>query len=82
MTPTNEAAQEDAVAANDLIENAAPGKTLSPQAKRALEEAQARRAAQDAKTKELIAQREHQGRDGPEPVRYGDWESKGIACDF
>jgi hypothetical protein len=22
------------------------------------------------------------GRDGPEPVRYGDWEVKGIASDF
>jgi hypothetical protein len=22
------------------------------------------------------------GRAGPEPVRYGDWENKGIASDF
>ena len=22
------------------------------------------------------------GRDGPDPVRYGDWENKGIASDF
>jgi hypothetical protein len=22
------------------------------------------------------------GRKGPEPVRYGDWEKKGIAIDF
>ena len=22
------------------------------------------------------------GRDGPEPVRFGDWEKKGIAIDF
>ena len=22
------------------------------------------------------------GRGGPDPVRYGDWESKGIAIDF
>jgi hypothetical protein len=22
------------------------------------------------------------GRDGPEPVRFGDWERKGIAVDF
>jgi hypothetical protein len=26
--------------------------------------------------------REVNGRDGPEPVRYGDWEVKGIATDF
>jgi hypothetical protein len=82
MTPAPETAPADAITADAPIENAAPGKTLSPQARRALEEAQARRAAQDAKTKSLTAQREHQGRDGPEPVRYGDWESKGIACDF
>ncbi|MEM8538935.1 MAG: DUF1674 domain-containing protein, partial [Pseudomonadota bacterium] len=22
------------------------------------------------------------GRDGPEPVRFGDWEKKGLAIDF
>jgi hypothetical protein len=22
------------------------------------------------------------GRDGPEPTRYGDWETKGICTDF
>ncbi|MBA3325942.1 MAG: DUF1674 domain-containing protein, partial [Rhodobacteraceae bacterium] len=26
--------------------------------------------------------RELGGRDGPEPVRFGDWELKGIATDF
>jgi hypothetical protein len=25
---------------------------------------------------------ESRGRDGPDPVRYGDWEVKGIASDF
>jgi predicted methyltransferase len=25
---------------------------------------------------------EHQGRAGPDPVRYGDWERKGICVDF
>ena len=30
----------------------------------------------DKKVKELG------GRDGPDPVRYGDWENKGIASDF
>ena len=45
-------------------------------ARRALEEAEARkRAALDLPT-------ELGGRDGPEPVRYGDWELKGIAIDF
>jgi hypothetical protein len=43
-----------------------------------LAEAEARRAAQ----KDLSLPRELGGRDGPEPVRYGDWEKKGIAIDF
>lgn len=25
---------------------------------------------------------EYSGRDGPDPVRFGDWESKGICVDF
>ncbi len=51
---------------------------LPPAAQRALAEAQARRdaAAPAPVPKELG------GRDGPEPVRYGDWEKKGIAVDF
>jgi hypothetical protein len=47
-------------------------------ARRALEEAEARRAA--AAGPDLPP--ELGGRDGPEPVRYGDWELKGIAIDF
>ncbi|MDG1155891.1 MAG: DUF1674 domain-containing protein, partial [Paracoccaceae bacterium] len=26
--------------------------------------------------------KEFGGRDGPEPVRFGDWERKGLAIDF
>ena len=51
---------------------------LTPEAKRALAEAEARRKA--AKALELPT--ELGGREGPEPVRYGDWENKGIAVDF
>jgi hypothetical protein len=51
---------------------------LTPAAERALAEAEARRAA----AKEPERPRELLGRDGPEPVRYGDWEVKGIATDF
>jgi hypothetical protein len=29
-----------------------------------------------------VVPKEVNGRDGPEPVRYGDWEVKGIASDF
>lgn len=45
---------------------------------RALAEAEERRKA--AKALELAP--ELGGRDGPEPVRFGDWERKGIAVDF
>jgi hypothetical protein len=47
-------------------------------AARALAEAEARRAA--AASPGLPP--ELGGRDGPEPVRYGDWELKGRAIDF
>lgn len=51
---------------------------LPPAAQRALAEAEARRKA----TKLIDLPPELGGRDGPEPVRYGDWEKKGIAVDF
>lgn len=51
---------------------------LPAAAKRALAEAEARRKA----AKEEKRPKELGGRDGPEPVRYGDWEKKGIAIDF
>ncbi len=47
-------------------------------AKRALKEAAERRS----KAKSLDLPEELGGRDGPEPVRFGDWEKKGIASDF
>jgi len=51
---------------------------LPPEAQRALAEAEARKkAAQEAALPVELG-----GRDGPEPVRYGDWERKGIAVDF
>ena len=56
---------------------AAPRKTLSPAALRALTEAEERRrAASESRPKEIG------GRGGLEPARYGDWEVKGIAADF
>jgi hypothetical protein len=58
---------------------AVPKKPLSPAAQRALAEAEARRRAA-AKGPESPA--EVKGRGGLDPVRYGDWEVKGIASDF
>lgn len=56
-------------------------KPLTPEARRALAEAEARRAAA-AKTSAQPEPKELQGPKGPEPTRYGDWENKGIASDF
>lgn len=56
----------------------APRKDLPPEALRALAEAEERRR----KASPEIRPTELGGRDGPEPVRYGDWERKGLAVDF
>jgi hypothetical protein len=53
---------------------------LTPAAERALAEAAARRAEIDRKV--AGQPKELRGRTGPEPTRYGDWETKGIASDF
>ena len=62
-----------------LPEGAAPGKVLTPAARRALAEAAARRAQAAAQP---ATPAEHNGPKGPEPTRFGDWERKGIAVDF
>lgn len=51
---------------------------LTPEARRALAEAEARRqqAADQRRPPEVG------GRGGPEPTRFGDWETGGIASDF
>lgn len=56
---------------------------LPAAAKRALAEAEARRVAQ-AEADKATADRAKEigGPDGPDPVRYGDWEKGGIASDF
>lgn len=51
---------------------------LPPPARRALAEAEARRKA----AAPLDLPPELGGREGPEPVRYGDYERKGLAVDF
>lgn len=47
-------------------------------ARRALAEAEERRAKQKSEERP----KEVNGPKGPEPTRYGDWEKKGIASDF
>jgi len=60
--------------------NAAPGKALTPAARRALEEAAARRAHEAGGAD--AAPHEDGGPKGLEPTRFGDWERKGLAVDF
>ena len=55
-------------------------KPLSDAAKRALAEAQARRAQRETQAAERPP--EVNGPKGPEPTRYGDWERSGLASDF
>ena len=62
-----------------------PKKPISPAAERALAEAAARRAERDrtaAQQPQTQQSQESHGRGGLDPVRYGDWEVKGIATDF
>lgn len=73
-TPPDTAAQDQS--------EATPAKPLSDIARRALEEAAERRAAYERQEAELKAQAEINGRGGQDPVRYGDWEIKGLAADF
>jgi len=55
----------------------APRKPLPEAAKRALAEAEERRRAASE-----TAPAEKGGRGGLDPVRYGDWERKGLTSDF
>lgn len=59
----------------DKVQNS---KKMSEEAIRALDEARLRR---QKKIKQILPT-ELGGRDGPDPVRFGDWEKKGIATDF
>lgn len=62
------------------VEELDTSRPLSPQARRALAEAEARRAEYERREAERPS--EVGGRGGLEPGRYGDWEVKGIATDF
>lgn len=53
-------------------------RALTPEAQRALAEAEARRK----RMKEQELPPEKGGPRGPEPTRFGDWEKKGITSDF
>ena len=55
-------------------------KPITPEAERALAEAEARRKAAERDQEETAP--ESGGPSGKEPTRFGDWERKGIAYDF
>ncbi len=54
-------------------------KDLPPEARRALADAERLRRK---KAGSMDRPEEFGGPDGPDPVRYGDWERKGLAVDF
>jgi hypothetical protein len=76
------AASDSRQEADGTPPGAAPGKSLSGAAKRALAEAAERRADLDRRAAEITRQPELSGRGGLEPVRYEDWEIGGRAVDF
>ena len=63
---------------NDSERSAARRPDLSPAAKRALAEAEERRARRP----KTPAPPETGGRGGADPARFGDWEINGRAIDF
>ena len=83
----------DKVAEAVVAEAIEPARPLPPAAQRALAEAAERRrqraaeAQTQAQTTQAQTSKDGQpaelgGRQGPDPVRYGDWENNGIVSDF
>ena len=66
-------------APDSTVEQSPSPRALSPAAQRAIAEAAERRRQMEEKAQPAA---EIGGRDGPDPVRYGDWEVNGIASDF
>lgn len=64
---------------NVFAPSSAKSKNASTPAERALREAAERRRVENPSTSDKI---EIAGRGGLDPVRYGDWEAKGLASDF
>ena len=71
--------EKEKMVSTDGSEKTASRAPLSPAAKRALAEAEARRRASPPPA---TNPKEVNGPKGPEPTRYGDWEKKGITSDF
>ncbi|MEO1330288.1 MAG: DUF1674 domain-containing protein [Pseudomonadota bacterium] len=82
--PRSEQAADATAKTAEIKKTEAVRPDLPPAARRALEEAEARRRAEatDQAADGDGSAREIGGRDGPEPTRYGDWEKKGLISDF
>lgn len=72
--------QKPAAPPSETDAQATPTRQLTPAAQRALAEAEERRRQRAAE--EAARPKEIGGRDGLDPVRFGDWEKGGIAWDF
>ena len=71
--------------ADDVSQAVEPVRPLPPAAQRALAEAADRRRLREAQAADAAKDgqpAELGGRQGPDPVRYGDWENSGIVSDF
>lgn len=80
MNDGSDRAESDGDPAREHEKPGPEKRNLTPAAERALCEAEERRRAVEAGIKP--GAREVGGRDGPDPVRYGDWEKGGIISDF
>jgi hypothetical protein len=80
MTAEPKPSASDTPASGDAQSATPEQRPLTPAAQRALAEAAARRAEHDRNA--ATPPKEIQGRDGPEPTRYGDWEVNGLTSDF
>jgi hypothetical protein len=68
-----------------MTDDTKPRKNEDEIARRILEAGERARAEADARRKaspEKPRPKEVQGRGGPDPARFGDWEVKGVASDF
>lgn len=79
-SPKAEAAQQTGPVTGHPAAAPQEPRALSPEAQRALAEAEERRRL--AAERQAAAPRELGGRNGPDPARYGDWEKDGIVSDF
>ena len=67
----------------DKKDSGGTDKAAADKANEAFEETEAGKLRRRAAAHKLDqAPGERDGRDGPEPTRYGDWEKKGIISDF